>query len=214
MGDATVRTQTTYPFLQIYMTNEPFMQWLDDELEWLSTGVSLYRTAERSAALSRNNGNNPDAEASNYHDVYVMQTRTMPAFRLYENWYAEDPETGEREGKTFPNYLVLTPEIARIWYACDGSLVFDRRYPNSRPHINISVGSEMENIENVYRMFEESTFSAAPKVDDHTIRFTADETEEFLEWMGDAPPGFQYKWTDDLEVYEEQRDAVMTSTCE
>jgi len=199
LGDGTLRTHTSDPFVQTYMINEEFLEWIDGELEWLSTGVSLYRTAERSASLSRDNGH-PDAVEENYHDVYVMQTRTMPQFQRYESWYANS------ERKRFPDGLVLSPIEAKVWYACDGSLNWDRRYPNSRPHATIGVRSEMDDIGKVLSMFSESTFGTTPRVDENTIRFSVDETEDFLDWMGESPPGFEYKWTmSSLDDYEEQK---------
>lgn len=199
LGDGTLRTHTSCPFVQTYMINERFLQWVDEELAWLSTGVSLYRTADKSAEVSRNNGH-PGADAENYHDVYVMQTRTMPEFRRYLSWY-DDSET-----KRFPQDATLDPTSAKVWYACDGSLNWDRRYPNSRPHATIGVKNEMDDISTVLDMFDNSTFHHIPRVDRNTIRFSVDETEDFLDWMGDAPPGFQYKWTlSSLDDYEHNK---------
>jgi len=196
LGDGTLRTHTSDPFVQTYMINEPFLEWMDEQLAWLSTGVSKYRTAQRSAELSQNNGH-PDASVEDYHDVYVMQTRTMPQFQAYESWYANS------DRKRFPDNIVLSPIEAKVWFACDGSLNWDRRYPNSRPHATIGVRSEMDDIGKVLDMFEQSTFGQAPRVDENTIRFSVDETEDFLEWMGDAPPGFDYKWSmESLDQYE------------
>lgn len=205
LGDGTLRTHTSEPFVQTYMINEPFLEWIDTELDWLSTGVSLYRTAERSAELSRGNGH-PNADAEDYHDVYVVQTRTMPQFRKYESWYGDD-------GKRFPSYLVLTPRTMAIWYACDGSLNWDRRYPGSRPHATVGVSNEMDNIDNVLRMFSESTFPHEPRIDTNTIRFCVEETEDLLDWMGEPPAGFEYKWClDSLDRYEELKDAALGDT--
>lgn len=202
LGDGTLRTHTTYPFVQIYMINKLFLEWLDNELGWLTTGVSLYRTAERSAELSRDNGY-PGADVRDYHDVYSLQTRTMPAFRRYEDWYQGD-------GKRFPDDLVLTPTTTTIWYACDGSLNWDRRYPGSRPHATISVQSEMDNIDNVVRMFRKSSFEHDPTVDTSTIRFTVDETEDLIEWLDDAPPGFEYKWSlDSPSTYQDLKNEAL-----
>lgn len=199
LGDGTLRTHTSSPFVQTYMINDQFLEWMDEQLAWLSTGVSLYRTAERSVELSRNNGH-PDAAVADYHDVYVMQTRTMPDFHRYESWY----ENSDR--KRFEDGLVLSPIEAKVWYACDGSLNWDRRYPNSRPHATIGVRSEMDDIGTVLRMFEESTFDHVPRVDENTIRFSVDETEDFLSWMGAAPPGFEYKWsTESIDQYESNK---------
>ena len=195
LGDGTLRTHTNKPFVQTYMINDTFLEWVDDELSWLATGVSMYRDAEHSARLSRENGYD-GAKEQNYHDVYVMQTRTMPQFERYESWY----EGSER--KRFPDGLTLGPIEAMIWYSCDGSLNWDRRYPNSRPHATIGVSSEMDDIDTVLNMFRRSTFEHVPRVDENTIRFSVDETEDFLSWMGSAPPGFEYKWeTDDIDEY-------------
>lgn len=202
LGDGTLRTHTQRPFVQTYMTSKRFLGWVDEQCEWLTTGVSLYRTAERSAELSRNNGN-PDADEANYSDVYVLQTRTMPQFERFESWY-----TGGA-GKRFPDYLVLVPVTTKIWYVCDGSLNWDRRYPGARPHITVRVQNE-DTIQNVLRMFDESTFDHTPTADSQTIRFTVDETEALLDWMGRAPPGFAYKWClDSLDRYERLKDGMV-----
>lgn len=203
LGDGTLRTHTSDPFVQTYMINEPFLHWIDDELEWLSTGVSLYRTAERSASLSRDNGH-PTADEADYHDVHVMQTRTMPQFQRYKSWYSNS------ERKRFPDGITLNPIEAKVWYACDGSLNWDRRYPNSRPHATIGVRSEMDDIGKVLSMFSDSTLGIEPRVDENTIRFSVDETAEFLDWMGAAPPGFEYKWTEtSLADYEENKNEAL-----
>jgi hypothetical protein len=124
----------------------------------------------------------------------------MPQFQQYLSWY----ENSER--KRFPDNIVLSPIEAKVWFACDGSLNWDRRYPNSRPHATIGVRSEMDDIDKVLRMFSDSTFGQEPRVDENTIRFSVDETEDFLEWMGESPPGFEYKWTmESLDAYEDRK---------
>jgi len=185
------------------MINDQFLEWLDNELAWLTTGVSLYRTADRGAELSRNNGD-PSADASDYHDVYVMQTRTMPQFSEYESWY----DGGN--GKRFADDLTLTPIDMKVWFACDGSLNWDRRYPNASPYATLGASAELESPAAVCSMFERSTFPHEPRIDSNMIRFSVDETVDLLEWMGDAPPGFEYKWAlDSLEQYEDLKRAAL-----
>jgi len=204
LGDGTLRTQTSNPFVQTYMVNKQFLEWVDNELAWLSTGVSLYRTAEDSARISRNNGHS-DAEASNYNDVYVMQTRTMPQFSRYESWY--DSGTYKR----FEKNLVLDSLEAKIWYACDGSMNWDRRYPGSHPHATIGVKSEMDDIGNVKRMFSDSSLGVSPTADTNTVRFTVSQTQSLLDWMGLSPPGFEYKWeTTSLDRYELLKERALS----
>lgn len=199
LGDGTLRTHTSHPFVQTYMVNRPFLEWLDDYLGWLSTGVSLYRTAERSAEISRDNGF-VGADADRYHDVYVVQTRTHPRFHEFEAWY----ENGDRDRKQLPDGIDLDPTMASIWYACDGSLSWDRRYPGARPYATIGISSAVSNSDRAVDMFERSYFPHSPVVDENAVRFTVDETADLLDWMGDAPPGFEYKWEQEsLDRYEE-----------
>lgn len=200
LGDGTLRTHTNEPFVQVYSINKPFLDWIDRQLDWLTTGVSLYRSAERSAELSRSNGH--DVDVADYHDVYVVQTRTMPQFRKYESWYDED-------GKGIPSYLVLMPMTARVWYACDGALNWDRRYPNARPYATISVSGQVEESETVVRLFRESSFDGEP-VFDGGVRFSVDDTEAFLDWIGDPPDGVGYKWnTESIDDYQGSKDRAL-----
>lgn len=196
LGDGTLRTHTTHPFVQVYMANRSFLEWLDDELGWLTTGVSEYRSAERSAELSRENGH-PDASSANYHDVYSIQTRCLDTFDSYTDWY-EDGET-----KSYPDDIDLTPTMAKVWYACDGSLNWDRRYPNANPHVTIGVSSQIERSELLTDLFAESTCECTPRFDQNVLRFTVEDSRTFLDWIGDAPAGFDYKWAfDSLDEYE------------
>lgn len=187
MGDATLRRHTKIPFVQIYMINEEFIEWLDEEFGWLSTGWSLYRTAEHSAELGRSNGSNPIARAANYNDVYQTQTRSMPQFEQYREWYPD----GE---KRFPADLELTPMRLKCWYVCDGTLNHDPRYPNARPYITISMYRHMDQVEEILAMFEATGLDLNPQVDEKSIRFRADDSETLLTWMGYPLPGFEYKW--------------------
>lgn len=203
LGDGTLRTRTTYPFVQVYQANKPFLDWLDDQLGWLSTGVSLERTAAQSAEYARTSGGQPDATAETYHDVYALQTRTMPQFRLFEEWYTD-------EGKQLPKYLTLTPPVAKMWYVSDGSLNFDRRYPNARPYASIGMRTDLENPDAVERLFRECPIDVHPTLTTNGVRFTVDETERFLDWIGPAPPGFSYKFQrEGPEKYDELREQAM-----
>lgn len=203
LGDGTLRRQTDNPFIQTYMICRPFLEWIDDELGWLSTGVSLYRDAESSAEISQSNGH--ESDPSRYHDVYSLRTRSMKQFRRYESWYSNGTK------KTIPGYLILTPVTAAIWYCCDGSLNWDRRYPGARPHVTIGVKDE--NMDRVLDMFEESSFGRTPTQDRSGIRFSVDATEEFLDWISPPPKGFEYKYElDSLDRYESLKEESLQSS--
>lgn len=206
MGDATLRTRTKHPSIQLYMANKGFLEWLDDKLGWLSTGVSLYRTAESSADISRNNGH-PDADPTDYSDIYALRTRTMKAFERFESWYAGGT-------KTFPPELVLTPGSLGVWYACDGSLNYDRRYPNSRPYLTIGVGANLDNgnVATIRSMFTESDAPIPPTIDSDSVRFTVNDSKDVLQWMEGPFPGIEYKWeTDGLMRYDRSKREALRS---
>jgi|APHM01.1.fsa_nt_gi hypothetical protein len=203
LGDGTLRTDTKHPFVQAYMVNKPFLEWLDSRLEWLATGVSLHRTASHGARLKRSNGST-DASEDDYHDVYTMQTRSMPQFGQYRAWYAET------ESKQIVADERLTAEAARVWYVSDGTLTWDRRYPESRPYVSIGVASRSTGTAVIRQLFLQSPFTVTPRIDERSVRFTVAESEQFLDWIGPAPDGFAYKWeTESLDEYDRKKPEVL-----
>lgn len=194
LGGASLRTHTSNPFVEMYSANSSLLEWLNSELGWLSTGVSMYREAAKSASLSIERG--LDADPSEYSDVYVLRTRSVPSLDLYESWY-----DGEL---SIPTYLVLTPETARVWYACAGSMNWDSRYPGARPHASLSAAGTVAESQ---RLISESTLDADPTVSNGVVRFDVDETEHFLDWIGESPSGVEYKWcTSSFDEYQQLAD--------
>lgn len=194
MGDGSIPIQQggDNSVFHIPMTNRTFLNWLDKQLGILTTGVSLKKTASELASINRQTGFSPDAREENYHDMYTVWSRTHPLFNeMREIWYPE----GE---KRFPGDLELTPMIAKFWYLCDGYLDFGDW---GRPRLGIKARNESERSAYLIDLLKQAGVS--PSYQRHELRFSCDDTEAFIEWMGDAPPGFEYKW--ELESKSEYR---------
>lgn len=185
MGDASIPTTPhTNNILHVPMTNRTFLEWLDEQLGILTTGgVSLKKTATELATNNAESGFSPTAEPENYHDMHTIWTRTHPFFtELRETWYPDDE-------KRFPDDLELTPTMAKFWYLCDGYLDFGSW---GRPRLGIKARNEVERPSFLESLFE--NFGISPSYRRHELRFSCDDTERFIEWVGEAPPGFAYKW--------------------
>lgn len=92
-------------------------------------------------------------------------------------------------GKQFPNDIELTPTVAKFWYLGDGYLDFGNW---GRPRLGIKARNETERSGFLVELFEH--VGIFPSFQRHELRFSCDDTETFIEWMGEAPPGFEYKW--------------------
>lgn len=99
----------------------------------------------------------------------------------------------------YPVSLSLSPTKVKFWYVSDGYLDVGRW---GRPRIEIKTRNEKDRVEYLVDLFEEVGFS--PVFRRNELRFTCDDTERLVEWMGDYPPGFEYKWElDSRERYRE-----------
>jgi hypothetical protein len=166
----------------------------------LTTGVRLKKTASQLAKNNRATGFSPNAVTENYHDVHTVWSRTNPYFDdTRTRWYTE-------EGKRFPENLSLTPTLAKFWYASDGYLDVGRW---GRPRVEIKSRNERTRADFLVNLFEEHGFS--PQYRRHELRFTCDDTERLIEWMGDPVPGFEYKWElGSIERYHERKEQAYT----
>lgn len=161
----------------VEMTNKPFLDWFDNQLGWLSNGVTLRRTADEAAeSLGRENN-------GTYSDSHYLSTKRHPELEPLAKWY----DTGE---KVWPDSV--TPFELKMLYVGDGSLRQQRS--GERYWTQISASNEMNRIENTRRLF--APYGIEPKFDQHIIRFDADNTEIFFDVIGESVPGFDYKWPD------------------
>lgn len=185
MGDGDIHGKADKnPHFRVRMTNREFLSHLDDSFGVLSTGVFLDRDAEcqyRQAAES-DHRKFTVVNRGEYNDLYGLRTRSHPQLSELKRWY----DTGE---KRFPNDLTLTPTVAKMWYVCDGWLAKEKDH---RPRVMIKATNEANRATYLQQLFGKQGFD--PHFTRTELQFTADETAEFLEWIGSPPPGFSYKW--------------------
>mgnify|MGYP006271462653 FL=1 len=193
MGDGSIPTQPDgrNGVFHVPMVNRQFLEWYDNRMGLFTTGVSLKKTAEELAENNRESGFSPNAKAENYHDMYTVWSRSHPYFTRLRSWY----ESGT---KRIPVGFELTPEIAKFWYISDGFLDVDR---DRTPRAEIRTHTESDRSDFLLDLFREHGFD--PNFRRGTVRFSRDETRSFLDWMGNPPPGFEYKWVlDSRERYD------------
>jgi len=182
MGDGTVDKSGANPRVKVEMVNKNYLEYLDNILGRMSTGVRKTMTAEKSAKRMRSSGFRPDADERNYQDVYRLDTRRNPAFDVFSNWY----ETGE---KVIPD-LTMTPTITKHWYVCDGHLV-DR--DDVRPIVVFGITNEYDRSDKLEQMFLEQGIDANA-TESKNLQIGVDHTEKFFEYIGGSVEGFKYKW--------------------
>jgi len=195
MGDGNISTCNKNPLFRTKMITKPFLEWLDSELGWLSTGVRLEKTAEESAKRNRESGFRPDAKAENYSDIYKLQSRGHPDLQELADWYA----TGE---KVFPDDIELTPTVLKMWYIGDGC------YDNcgAANYIKIGMANEIDRRDNIEQLFEKVGFEISNwNINERNdgsknceAQFTTSESQRLFEYMGEPPAGFEYKWPESL----------------
>lgn len=176
MGDGWIDRDGEEPCVTVAMTNEVFLQWLSDELGYMACDVRPFRTAAECAELS-------DGNTEDYNDQYSLRTRSHSVMREFADWYGED-------GKRFPKDLELTPDILKMWYVCDGGLTHSKTGSTSYP--SISCSNEMDREEYILSLFDTIDITATWRK--HKIFINPPDREKFFHYMGDAPPGFGYKW--------------------
>lgn len=186
MGDGSIPDQSdgNNSIFHVPMINRRFLRWLDNRLGILTTGVRLKKTAAELADNNRRTGFSPNADETSYHDMYTVWSRTHPFFdRLRSDWYTAN-------GKQVPESLTLTPVRTKYWYISDGYLELGKG--GRRARAGIKAHSERTRSRFITSLFNE--IGLDPTFTQAEIRFSCDETEHLLNWMGEPPTGFEYKW--------------------
>jgi hypothetical protein len=184
MGDGCIsKRDKVRPNFIVAMTNEEFLQWFSNELEWLSYDVRMSKTGEESAASFEKHPPRECEVVGEFSDVYRMQTMRHPWFNDLASWYS-------KSGKRYPDDLELTPIMAKMWYVADGGL--RNREPNS--NVVIACHNESNRSEFLCSLFREHGFD--PQYNGQGIVFSISDSKKFLQWIGKPVPGFEYKWQD------------------
>ena len=164
---------------RVSMINKEFLDWLDDRLGWLSTGVKLSKTAEQSS----NNDLVEDGKTEDYSDVYRLNTVAHPKFNEYREWY----DSGV---KRFPKDLELTPRKMEMWYVSDGHL-----QNNGSVRADIRIWNERDRPEVVKNIIDSTNISGYRfDPNEGRLYFRTDSTKDLLEYIGNVTIGFEYKY--------------------
>lgn len=156
--------------LKVEMITKEFIEWIDDEMGIFSTGVS-----------------HREVEDKNRNDTWIVRLRNFSDIQDYKDWYS----TGEKQ---FPDELVLTPLMTKVWYCGDGTW-------DGRPCFAVTNENAREDfVRNLFekKEFETIWYSKESKKENEKkyarVTISQHQTRDFLDWMGEPLPGFDYKW--------------------
>lgn len=113
-----------------------------------------------------------------YKDTHLVRF-THPWLKNLLKWY----QSGE---KVFPDDIKLTPTILKHWYCCDG------HFEKHHKRFTIGVENEKNNKQKLTNYF--SNIDIDVSLSAGQIYATKSETTKILEYMGEPPTGFEYKW--------------------
>lgn len=180
MGDGWIDTEEGKTSkMAVEMVNKDFLLWVENELDDIVSSFEMRSTAEELAAKNRSYGYTVNEE--NYNDMWRIKTRSLEYFDTLRKWYSSGV-------KRFPNDLELNAITLKVWYCCDGSFV-----QNEYPVIYSSDQSDVR--DSVLSLFDD--IDVNPSFTDGgggTIQFKRDDCTNFFEYVGEPPPGFEYKW--------------------
>lgn len=196
MGDGWMKRENDkWPSMHVAMVSKSFLQWVADELSWAVSSVSEYRSSSEAASISGGN-------EENYSDQYLLRSRAFPDMEEFMSWYSEGQ-------KRFPNDIDITPLIMKMWYCCDGGVIYSNSEYNETTCgiCRISAVNESDRPSILREIISDAGLSC--NISNGRIRFRRDESHDFLDYIGDPVPGFEHKWIiDDRVKYMREKKRV------
>lgn len=179
--------------------NAKFLEWLSNEFGIFSNSICIKKTKEQSMdSIEKLNGKRGKVE--NYHTIYYFRTASLPELKEFEHWYPDGQSI-------LPQYTVLTPMMAKIWYVSDGSVLW-----NDGNCGCVTFTTSTQDLEQIKGMFENCgfegyTYDGSSHSGGSTLVLKKDDSHRFLEWIGEPIDGFEYKWElEDRERYDELKE--------
>lgn len=184
MGDGHVADNNGSSYFDLSMSNREFLEWFDNELGVMSTGVKLGKSGDYIERSAISNGF-VDSGEYDFSDSYRVWTRTHPFFtKLRDRFYTDSK-------KQFPGDLEITPTILKFWYVSDGHI---ENRDDSADRVFITSTNEADRPVYIVDLFRDAPIE--PTVSSNKIYFSVDDTNVFFGWIGKPPVGFEYKWTE------------------
>lgn len=191
MGDGCLCNRGGNPYIVVQCVKKNYLKYLDSIFGVISSGEPrLHITGDE---LKDKYGDWLGAtKESEYQDQYRWQSRGLESLSIFSSWYGGN-------GKTYPDDIKITPTILKHWYAGDGN--YNNNGTNS--YISIGVSNESEEREKIYRMFNRANLPEPNRWNENNekveIVWNKNESGELIKFMGDAVPGYQYKWMEEVD---------------
>jgi len=183
MGDGCADMGSANACLTVGMITKEYLDYLDDLFGELSIGVDLQETGEKTAEKAIESGFSPNADKSEYSDVYRWRTRRHPYVTKLREWY-------DSGSKVFPPDIELTPTVLKHWYVSDGH--YSDKGGSRR--ICMGIANEAANREKINSYFRRVDLPAPDWWSDTRCDWDVEHSIELFEYMGTPPQGFKYKW--------------------
>lgn len=196
MGDGYM----SHSLFTIHMTNKTFVEWVKEKLGYVVNGGLTRRDADE-----HENGRG-GFENSDARDTYIIRTHSTPQINEFNSWY-------NNSSKKYPDELELTPMILKMWYVSDGSIMNQHQeYPSIR--IAKKLGNKRDE-QQLIDLFSRMGWEFERDIQDvgsTYFRFTISDSCEMWDYMGEAPPGFEYKWNNNNLIYGDVKNTHTTKT--
>jgi len=201
MSDGWIHRSTSEsrnPRFECEMITEEYIKYLDEVFDIHSLGYEKSRTAEEAAFDVVERGFYDFADAENYSDAYRFSTRRHPELKEFNGWY--EPHNSQRR-KVWPcDSIKLTSTVLKNLYVGDGC--WDNT--NGKNRITISMAGQIGHETGIRNMFQRAGFEEFNLVKRYIdngdeimqAEFTVEESKKMWNYMGEALPGFEYKWPD------------------
>jgi len=100
----------------------------------------------------------------------------------YRDWYSSGK-------KVWPEDIILYPETLKMLYVGDGTIVDN---PGGSQYLKICLKNKHNNIDKINKMFNK--IGVQPRWHGYSVAFTVPKSHYLWNYMGNPPPGFEYKW--------------------
>jgi hypothetical protein len=199
MGDGTLKHNHNQSdrlgnqSIEVVSINKDFIEHLYEDYSPFFTKPSIRRSAEDSASQAVESDVVSSPEGSTFRTQYRIVSRAIPFFNRYDSWKTSN-------GKRWPDDIEFVPETLRYLYVADGGLSWNKDSTSVRAQITSS--NEPKQMKRLRDMLNNMGIDCSTYTD--RIMIKPSSTNEFLDYIGEPVPGFEYKWEiNNLERYEE-----------